>query len=708
MVSLPLTSLRQRLVALLLLAALPAFVLVVYTHVEQRRQAAQGARADALRLARIAARAHEQRVGEAHRLLLTLATLPETRPPTSASCGARLAAVLRELTDIANLGVAAADGEVTCSAVPLPQPINVADRPWFDRAVRRRALAVGDHEVDPATGQARLVAALPLPYVGGGTQAVLFAAIDLAWLGRFGATAELPAGWVLSLSDDRGTIFARHPEPWRWLGQRLPETPVISAALAARGDGTAEVAGADGVVRLFGFTPVLGQGGSAPAWMSVAVPRSAAFAEADWMLARNLAGLLVATAIALAAAWIGSEWLVLRRVKGLAGVTERLAAGDLEARAEVSGSDEVSALARALNAMAGRLGTLVLAERDTRHALAGRVDQLVAERTQEVEHLRRLSELLLACSTPDEAYTVLGQLCSQLFREAEGAVLVIPASRDGIETVARWGGLVAAGRDRFGLDECWALRRGRVYRVDHLGASPPCPHLGDPAPPAFLCVPLAAQGETLGLFTIAVRPGAPDEGLGEARARLAVTVAEQFALALANLRLRATLHGQSIRDPLTGLFNRRYMEATLERELSRAERETRPLAVVLLDIDRFKAFNDTFGHEAGDAVLAALGGLLRGVLRAGDVACRYGGEEFVLILLAASLADAQRRAEEIREAIRTLHVFHAGRPLGAISCSMGVAGFPEHGTAGSALLRAADAALYRAKREGRDQVVLAD
>jgi diguanylate cyclase (GGDEF)-like protein len=190
--------------------------------------------------------------------------------------------------------------------------------------------------------------------------------------------------------------------------------------------------------------------------------------------------------------------------------------------------------------------------------------------------------------------------------------------------------------------------------------------------------------------------------------RLAVTVAEQFALALANVRLRETLRGQSIRDPLTGLFNRRYMEETLERELRRAERERRPLSLILLDIDRFKDFNDSFGHEAGDAVLASLGALLRNASRAGDVACRYGGEEFVLILPEATLPDARRRAEEIREGIRGLRVTHGGRLLEGVRCSMGVAAYPEHGEVGGALLRATDAALYRAKREGRDQVALAE
>jgi diguanylate cyclase (GGDEF)-like protein len=337
------------------------------------------------------------------------------------------------------------------------------------------------------------------------------------------------------------------------------------------------------------------------------------------------------------------------------------------------------------------------------------VDALVAERTREVELLRQMSELLQACATPDEAHGVMGQLCGRLFPDASGGILVTSPSRNGLSAATLWGPPLAAGRERFQIEDCWALRRGRVYRVDDASASPACPHLGEPTPPAFVCVPLAAQGETLGLFTLAALPGAAAaEGLGEARVRLAVTVAEQFALALANLLLRETLRSQSIRDPLTGLFNRRYMEETLDRELSRSAREHRPLALILLDIDRFKHFNDSFGHEAGDTVLASLGGLLRGASRAGDVACRYGGEEFVLILPAASLMDAQKRAEELREAIRGLQVTHAGRPLEVVRCSMGVAAFPEHGETGGTLLRAADAALYRAKHEGRDQVMLAD
>jgi diguanylate cyclase (GGDEF)-like protein len=701
-------SLRDRLVALILLAALPTLGFVLILHSAERREAGRQGRDAALRFAGRLVRAHEQRVGEARRLLVTLAAQPETRAGDPAACGARYAALLQEFPDMTTLGVAAASGEIVCSAVPLTRSANVTDQPWFDRAVRTQAFTTGDHEIEPVTGKPQLVAAYPIPYSGGGTRLVVFAALDLGWIGRY-AAADLPADWAVALSDDRDTILARHPDPWRWVGQRLPEAPLVTAAVAEKGEGTAEVVGADGLARLLGFAPVPAPSGGRRAYVSVSVPRSAAFAAADRVLVWSLLGLALVVSTAIAAVWLGSEWIVLRRVRLVSDAAGRLSDGDLEARAEVVGADEIGVLARGLNAMAARVSGMLSGEREARHALAGRVDALVAERTREVELLRQLSELLQACATPDEAHGVMEKLCGRLFPDASGAVLISPASRDGLWAVAVWGPSLAGGRERFQLDDCWALRRGRVYRVDDVTASPPCLHIGPPIPSAFVCVPLAAQGETLGLFTLAAPPGPPVEGgLGEARVRLAVTVAEQFALALANVRLRETLRGQSIRDPLTGLFNRRYMEETLDRELSRAEREHRPLAVILLDIDRFKQYNDTFGHEAGDVVLSNLGALLRTASRAGDVACRYGGEEFVLILPAASLMDAQRRAEDIREAIRGLRVTHAGRPLEGVRCSMGVAAFPEHGGVGGALLRAADAALYRAKREGRDQVVLAD
>jgi diguanylate cyclase (GGDEF)-like protein len=175
----------------------------------------------------------------------------------------------------------------------------------------------------------------------------------------------------------------------------------------------------------------------------------------------------------------------------------------------------------------------------------------------------------------------------------------------------------------------------------------------------------------------------------------------------ANLRLQKTLRVQAVRDPLTRLFNRRYLEETFERELRRAERTRKPLGVIMLDLDHFKVFNDTFGHAAGDALLRVVGQFLLSRSRREDVACRYGGEEFVLIFPDAPLETTTRRAEQLREEARSLQVQHHGHPLGNVTISAGVAAFPEHGSTAATLLRAADEALYRAKTEGRDRVEVA-
>ena len=176
-------------------------------------------------------------------------------------------------------------------------------------------------------------------------------------------------------------------------------------------------------------------------------------------------------------------------------------------------------------------------------------------------------------------------------------------------------------------------------------------------------------------------------------------------MALANLKLRETLRNQAIRDGLTGLFNRRYLEETLERELSRGKRQGNPLGVIMLDLDHFKEYNDTYGHNAGDELLCALGQLIQDQVRREDIACRFGGEEFLLIMPGAPLEIALERANELNLSVKQLH--KNSPALKPITISAGVAIFPDHGGNGKDVIRAADAALYRAKEEGRDRVVVA-
>jgi diguanylate cyclase (GGDEF)-like protein len=223
---------------------------------------------------------------------------------------------------------------------------------------------------------------------------------------------------------------------------------------------------------------------------------------------------------------------------------------------------------------------------------------------------------------------------------------------------------------------------------------------------------MMAQGESLGVLLLR-RPAAAAAGPGHApahpgvsRKELAVTVAGHIALALANLRLRESLRSQSIRDSLTGLYNRRYLNEALEREIRRAARTRRQLAVLLLDVDNFKGLNDSSGHEAGDAFLRALGAFLQQRVREEDVACRYGGDEFVILLTETSLETAKKRARQLREGIKSLSVAHRGRYLTPPTVSLGAALYPDHGASGDELIRAADEALYKAKARGRDCLVI--
>jgi diguanylate cyclase (GGDEF)-like protein len=219
---------------------------------------------------------------------------------------------------------------------------------------------------------------------------------------------------------------------------------------------------------------------------------------------------------------------------------------------------------------------------------------------------------------------------------------------------------------------------------------------------------MMAQGEALGILHLRRAPLRPDhptlprESLTESKQRLATTVAEHVALALANLKLRETLRNQSSRDPLTGLFNRRYLEETLERELHRAARKERPLSVILIDLDNLNAFNETLGHEAGDTLLRDLGDFLQTHVREEDLACRYSGEEFTLVLPETALEVARQRADKLREAFTAIAHEFRGQTLKDISLSIGLAAFPEHGATVEAVLRAAGEDLQRLKAETRE------
>ena len=331
----------------------------------------------------------------------------------------------------------------------------------------------------------------------------------------------------------------------------------------------------------------------------------------------------------------------------------------------------------------------------------------LSTRNQEITLFSKMNDFLQTSTTEAEAYSIISQTVTQLFPEDSGAVFILNASRNMLEASAVWGALPPSNLI-FPPNECWAHRRGQL----HLGINHErwCPHVAEDGH-MHVCLPLLAQGETLGILYLLdglVKKDTADEARMADTSKLAKILADNIGLGIANLKLRESMRNMSIRDSLTGLFNRRYMQEALAQEQHRARRNATKLAIIMIDIDHFKRFNDSFGHDGGDAVLRALGAFLKNNVRGSDVACRYGGEEFALILSPSTQEGARQRAEKIREGAALLSVSHANQPLGAVTLSLGVAIFPDDASEAEAIVKAADVALYQAKRGGRNRVFMSE
>lgn len=689
-------SLRHRLLLLVLLAVLPALALLVTTAWEQRRQAAVGAKEDALRLARLASGQHDRLIESSRSLLVGLAQLSDVQMHNARACSTLFADVQWRFQLYKNIGAIRPDGVVFCSAQKRKGPKNVAHLEDFKRAMASREFSVSGYRRERDSDPYVLTVSYPAIDRAGTVWAVVFAELELGWVQQLGTRAQLPLGSIVDVIDAQGRVYARYPDTGDWAGKLDPDGPVPKAIARGLGEGMLEAAGTGGTPRLYAFTK-LGLDRPQPLYVSVGIPRDAALAEADRLLRRNLVWACVVVLLIVMVAATVSDLFIVRRVGQVVRAARRFSAGDLSARAAVRGSDEIGLMARTFNTMAERLQDRV---KDDQEAKAN-----LAERVGELDLLNQMGELLQSCFTLEEAYAVIGRLAARLFPTEAGAVFALDAGGTTMEAVAVWGpGIEPLGAP---VESCLALRHGRTYVVEHLVAAGRCTHLPSPEPAAYLCAPLSAQGKALGVLCVMSPAGDESGGLSETKQRLAEAVAAQLGLGLANVELREILRIQSIHDPLTGLFNRRYMEETLEREIHRARRGGRPMSVLMLDVDSFKQQNDEFGHDGGDVVLRELGRLLKDRLRKEDIPCRFGGEEFVLVLPDAALAAASRRAEQLREAVRHLTIPYEERTIGPITVSIGVAAFPEHGQDSHALLQAADAALYQAKRDGRDRVSVA-
>lgn len=426
---------------------------------------------------------------------------------------------------------------------------------------------------------------------------------------------------------------------------------------------------------------------------------------------------------------------ILKPIIRLQKDMEIIGNGNLNYNIETSAEDEIGQLGQAFNLMTKNLKKITVSHNElakeirerkrveeslrdreaelteTNEKLSRTVRELEL-RTNEILLFNKLGDLLQACMSEEETFSVVTHICRQLFPLDSGYLSIIDGSCKVLRVVASWGDTQLEYME-FEHNQCWAIRRGKIHLVYNSEFGPFCQHFSDIPEYGSLCAPMSAQGEVVGMMHLCFGPGNVDQPekernqTFESKRMLVTSLIERYAPSLFNLRLRETLRMQSVRDPLTGLYNRRYLEEAFEREAHRTKRRNTSVGIIMIDVDHFKAFNDKYGHAAGDVVLCELGAFLQKSIRGEDIPCRYGGEEFMLIMPEASLESVLRRAQKLLKGVKEdIRIKYLGENLD-ITVSIGVALFPENGSTAEDVFKSADVALYRAKDEGRDRVVVA-
>ncbi|WP_019216526.1 sensor domain-containing diguanylate cyclase [Legionella tunisiensis] len=333
------------------------------------------------------------------------------------------------------------------------------------------------------------------------------------------------------------------------------------------------------------------------------------------------------------------------------------------------------------------------------------------QRNHAIYLLNQLSSTLQMCLSVEETLEPIAIYGQKILPTTTGSLYLAHPSKNYMDCVTGWG-KPAVEEKIIGTEQCWAIRRGQIYHYYNSDQSIPCQHVKTVKPtPCYVCIPLQAQNENIGLLYLEfINSQQLSEKefrqLVESHEQLIISIAESIALSLSNIKLHASIKMRSIRDPLTNLYNRSYLEEFFGRELQRAKRQSSKLASVIMDLDHFKKINDSYGHEAGDIVLIEVANLLARNIRETDIVCRYGGEEILLLLVEVhSAEEVYERIDQLRQDISKLEISFQGKLLEKITASFGIAMMPEHADTQSELIEIADRALYQAKKQGRNKVI---
>lgn len=627
---------------------------------------------DALQLAESMSASQQSLLDYTSHLLHVLGgiSLPVTDNPTD--CSAFLARQLENFSEYDNLMFADTNGSLKCSAH--------ATQIAFSAVVRGFTPASSDKPLLFSLGRDYLLFALPQVSADGHVEGMVMASLPAA---KFFQTKLAPHGTEFGLIDGSGRLVSAYPSSTTWNSA----DPLFDQAMLALNPRTVTPLPArDSVEWLYVAEPL--NGAAQGLRLLVRLPADAAADRLVQMAALTLMALAL-TGLSLWALF--SQAVVLLHKSASALIWKHF-----------DPTESIRHAAAMIRERAHRLR-----HNKEQHALGNTTlqnayEDLKTSFTQETERMRQivlldeLSQAMQGCMQRNELAEMVARCATDLFPGCGGALL-LKTGPDVVETTFAWGG--STHQEAFQQQDCWALHTGLAYPAQQPDTTV-CAHM-EKKTSNYVCLPLTANGEMLGaLHLTRLGPNGAEKNIPWA----ATSIAERVAIAISALKQHKRLHFRATRDVLTGLYNRRFMEEALTMEQRQAKRRKSSIGVMMLDVDFFKRFNDTFGHDAGDTLLHGIGHILRHTMREGDMPCRYGGEEFVIILPGADIEDTRQRAETLRATIERWAPQHQGRSIGPVTTSIGIAEFPRNGDSWQTVLKAADQALYKAKDGGRNRV----
>ncbi|MDO8705525.1 MAG: diguanylate cyclase, partial [Sulfuricaulis sp.] len=650
-----LSGVRARLIALVLLAVLPALGLILYIAHHHGRESLSAAREQMHLFAYLAAADYARLVDSTHQLLTALARLPEVREGRGQSCSTLMGRIKSGYAPYANLGAIRPDGTIFCSAHPQPDPVNASGRSFFRKALATREFSIGEYQIGRITGKPVVVLAYPDYDSGARLRAIVFAAVDLAWLNALMKEEHLPEGLTLSLLDSQGAVLNRYPEPEKWGGVSYADSALFRAIRETRGEGTVDDVGLDGVRRIYAFAPLRHNAPDGGAFIAIGIPHHVVYAGVERTLILVGTGLTLVTVLVLLAAWYGGDVFLLRRLTALVSATQKLARGETGVRTGIrDGAREIAQLAHAFDDMAE---TIERRDTDLRHSA-------------------------LTLKESEERFRSLVETTSDWIWEVDAHGVYTYASPR-VKDLLGYAPEEIIGKTPFDFmppDE--AVRVGQQF-AEIVAAQRPFARLEN--------ANLRKDGGRVVLETSGVPIFDRDGRLAGYRG-IDCDITER-------IQAQEKFHYLAYYDELTGLPNRTLLLDRLRQNIVDADRHKRQVAVLCLDLNDFKNVNDTLGHDVGNQAIKTLGGRLSECVRPGDTVARLGGDEFCVAL--ADLAHPDDVAEIIQKILgQFTHTFHVGDHDLYLATALGASLYPTDGRDPETLLKNADIAMYRAKERG--------